>query len=172
MATTLLLQEDLEHLSSTLPSLVDGTNELFFKVMEDVSKTKARWSTFLQWHFLIESTAAAAYVMGMVILPLNPMHGFLKDYLQRPSMFSGPLAAVYLLLQILPLARFNRQFSACKHATESETMYRLMSQHEDRLEWRVFGVAITHNKIRAVMSSVVLSACSKGALYLMGAARS
>lgn len=73
----------------------------------------------------------------------------------------GPLFAIYLLWQVMSLARFNSQILGFKKKTDSNTMYRLISQHEDELEFRVLGKTITHNKIRAVMFSVIFSTCGK-----------
>ena len=167
MATTLLLQEDLEHLAAELTRTVEtGTEEVFEEFMVEVRYTKTRWTTFLRFHFLLEGTSVFAFVVAMVFMFLRSIF-FGLQYALLASMHSGPIVSVYMLLQILSLARFNEQILRCRATTRSNTMYRLISQFEGDLQFRVLGVTITHNKIRAVMTSVVISACSKSVVALV-----
>ena len=167
MATTLLLQEDLEHLTAELTRTVEtGTEEVFEEFMVEVRYTKTRWTTFLRFHFLLEGTSVFAFVVAMVFMFLRSIF-FGLQYALLASMHSGPIVSVYMLLQILSLARFNEQILRCRGTTRSNTMYRLISQFEGDLQFRVLGVTITHNKIRAVMTSVVISACSKSVVALV-----
>ena len=134
--------------------------------MVEVRYTKTRWTTFLRFHFLLEGTSVFAFVVAMVFMFLRSIF-FGLQYALLASMHSGPIVSVYMLLQILSLARFNEQILRCRATTRSNTMYRLISQFEGDLQFRVLGVTITHNKIRAVMTSVVISACSKSVVALV-----
>jgi len=166
MATTLLLQEDLEHLGAFLTRAIEaGTLEAMMDLLDKVASIKRRWGKFLCWHFLLEGGGAAAYVLAMIS---SYVHRGTSEHFEHFSlswmmriMSLGPLFAIYLLWQVMSLARFNSQILRFKKKTDSNTMYRLISQHEDELEFRVLGKTITHNKIRAVMFSVIFSTCGK-----------
>lgn len=160
IATTLLLQEDLKHLSHELLTFVQGGNlEMCSGLLEDVSKTRSRWRCFLRWHFALEGATLVFFALQM-----------------RPSMLRmggsdftsavGPMAAVYLVMQIQCLARFNATISSCKETTQNEAIFRWMWQNESKLEFRVFGLIITHTKIKAFVTSLVFTGCSKAAIYL------
>eukprot|EP00434_Breviolum_minutum_P020767 symbB.v1.2.018319.t1/scaffold1456.1/size117650/9 len=159
MATTLLLQEDLEHLSKKASQVVDDSCvDLFAVLLEEVSKTKSRWALFLRFHFALGSTAVAFFGFGLLLFERRRVHVSLPI---TASFITGPLAAAYLLMQIQCLARFNAHVSKCKEHTQSDTMHRLLLQNERKLEFRVLGLSITHAKIKAVMTSLIISVCSK-----------
>lgn len=165
MATTLLLQEDLEHLSKKASQVVDDSCvDLFAVLLEEVSKTKSRWALFLRFHFALGSTAVAFFGFGLLLFERRRVHVSLPI---TASFITGPLAAAYLLMQIQCLARFNAHVSKCKEHTHSDTMHRLLLQNERKLEFRVLGLSITHAKIKAVMTSLIISVCSKVVWYFL-----
>lgn len=171
-ATTLLLQEDLEHLEAELTKTVDAATELaVMELLEKVSHTKRRWMPFLRWHFALEGTGAAACVFAMLWFSLHTASFAETDsrlgMILIPAMLSGPLLAVYVLVQVLSLARFNGHIQTCIQTTSSNCLFRLLSQQEKQLEFCVLGITITLGKIRAVMTSVVISACSKIVMSLV-----
>ena len=164
IATTLLLQEDLKHLSHELLTFVEGGNlEMCSGLLEDVSKTRLRWRCFLRWHFALEGATLVFFAFHYMFLPFLYSYDSLNDV---TSTAVGPMAAVYLVMQIQCLARFSATISRCKETTQSEAMFRWIWQNESKLEFRVFGLTITHAKIKALMTSFVLSACSKAVVYL------
>ena len=137
----------------------------FFRKKKDTKRmaTTRRWGKFLCWHFLLEGGGAAAYVLAMISSYVHrggTSEHFSLSWMLR-IMSLGPLFAIYLSWQVMSLARFNSQILRFKKKTDSNTMYRLISQHEDELEFRVLGKTITHNKIRAVMFSVIFSTFGK-----------
>ena len=165
MATTLLLQEDLEHLSKKVSQVVDdGCVDLFAVLLEEVSKTKSRWALFLRFHFALGSIAVGFFGFGLILFERRQVHVSLPI---TASFITGPLAAAYLLMQIQCLARLNAQVSKCKEITQSDTMHRLLLQNERKLEFRVLGLSITHAKIKAVMTSLIISVCSKVVWYFL-----
>jgi len=163
IATTLLLQEDLEHLSHELLTFVEGGNlEICSGLLEDVSKTRSRWRKFLRWHFALEGATLVFFALQV----LRTGHFRATNVIDLTFTGIGPMAAVYLVMQIQCLARFNAKISRCKETTQSEAMFRWISQNESKLEFRVFGLIITHAKIKAFMTSLILSGCSKAVIYL------
>ena len=88
MATTLLLQEDLEHLSKKVSQVVDDSCVDFFVVLlEEVSKTKSRWALFLRFHFALGSTAVAFFGFGLLLFERRRVHVSLPI---TASVITGP----------------------------------------------------------------------------------
>ena len=174
IATTLLVQQDLEHLGVEMKRVCDlGRQEDFMQLLETVSSVKKRWANFLRLHFLCEGAGTAAFVLRELTLvsrfaqkrrssgPISFDSYARQAFLETPFHIGGGMFAAFLLWQVVSIARFNRHIDVCKEQVRSDTIHRMLLQHERKLQIGVMGVAITHTKIRAILTSVVLSMCGK-----------
>lgn len=173
IATTLLVQQDLEHLGAEVKRVCDlGRQEDFMQLLETVSSVKKRWANFLRLHFLCEGAGTAAFILRELTLvshfaqdgspfPMSFAEYARQAFVETPCHIGGGMFAAFLLWQVVSIARFNRHIDVCKEQVRSNTIHRMLLQHERKLQIGVMGVAITHTKIRAILTSVVLSMCGK-----------
>lgn len=114
MATTLLIQEDLEHLGAELKRICDSGNpEDLMGLLEEVSAVKKRWATFLRLHFICEGAGLVAFTLREVELVLLHLRGlnlpaeaaaFYSSWTRTPFMMGGPMFAAFLLWQVVSIA--------------------------------------------------------------------
>ena len=73
----------------------------------------------------------------------------------------APLAMAYLWLQVLSLARFNKQIFEWALTTRDNDVYRALHQNQTKMTFSVFGFTITLQRIRVTVVSFVVGVLLK-----------
>ena len=73
----------------------------------------------------------------------------------------APLAMAYLWLQVLSLARFNKQIFEWALTTRDNDVYRALQQNQEGMTFSVFGFTITLQRIRVTVISFVVGVLLK-----------
>ncbi|CAE7252664.1 unnamed protein product, partial [Symbiodinium sp. KB8] len=165
LATILLMQFDLAHLSSAREQVSRHetcTEDSILDFKEVITGVERRWRCFLRLHVAIDSLMPLMYVMTIIIV-LLPNQDFERPFAQFVLVWSigAPLAMAYLWLQVLSLARFNKQIFEWALTTRDNDVYRALHQNQTKMTFSVFGFTITLQRIRVTVVSFVVGVLLK-----------
>ncbi|CAE7668084.1 unnamed protein product [Symbiodinium sp. CCMP2592] len=165
LATILLMQFDLEHLGSTREQVARRetcTEDSILDFKEAIAGVERRWRCFLRLHVAIDSLMPLMYIITVIIV-LLPNQDLERPFAQFVLVWSigAPLAMAYLWLQVLSLARFNKQIFEWALSTRDNDVYRALQQNQEGMTFSVFGFTITLQRIRVTVISFVVGVLLK-----------
>ncbi|CAE7569338.1 unnamed protein product [Symbiodinium sp. CCMP2456] len=165
LATILLMQFDLARLSSAREQVSRHetcTEDSILDFKEVIAGVERRWRCFLRLHVAIDSLMPLMYVITIIIV-LLPNQELERPFAKVVLVWSigAPLALAYLWLQVLSLARFNKQIFEWALTTRDNDVYRALHQNQERMTFSVFGFTITLQRIRVTVVSFVVGVLLK-----------
>jgi len=152
----LLMELDMGLLSTRQVALAESPScseyDVFY-LIEEVASVKQKWSCFIHAHVVLGMIEPVAYGMiAFLTLTKTQVH---PEWLLLLS--AAPLAMVQLCLQLVSLARFNKNIFKWQLETHNVELFRLLWQKEKDLTFGVFGYRITFGKLRLSIISFILS---------------
>lgn len=156
VGTILLMELDMGLLSTRQVALAESPSfseyDVFYFI-EEVASVKQKWSRFIHAHIVLGIIQPVAYGMiAFLTLTKTQVH---PEWLLLLS--AAPLAMVQLCLQLVSLARFNKNIFKWQLETHNVELFRLLWQKEKDLTFGVFGYRITFGKLRLSIISFILS---------------
>jgi len=174
LATSLMMRVQLEALSLHLKGELTASNskncrELVVGVEEKVDEIRSEWKTFLIWHFVFGGASIVASLLFELASIIKKVPAG-ADIAAGSQIIHHPIMSVaFLVVQVLAVADYNEEVLQLRATTDdhsdtpfdSNTAYRVLGQHLDKLLISVCGLVITHRKLRTVMVSIGLSWAAK-----------
>jgi len=174
LATSLMMRVQLEalilHLNGKVADMTpQNCRELVRELEAHVDRIRSEWKTFLVFHFVFGSTSVVANLLFQY-LSLSKQIPSGADNAASFQIINHPLLSfAFLILQVLAIGDYNEEVLRLRATTDSDSAYRVLGQHRDKLLISVCGLVVTNTKLKAAVGSYSLSVPAKLVLpRLMG----